>query len=180
MGIDIIALAVMSNHFHQILRSRPDVVETWGNAEVARRWLMLCPKRKNAQGKPLEPTQKEIDTIANSPVEVKKIRLRLSDISWWMRILCQKIGTRANQDDKETGKFFQGRFKAVRLLDDEAVLACSTYVDLNPIRASMAKSIEKSEFTSGKLRYQSAKANAAGVASDADSFLSPIELKTSK
>ena len=145
MGIDIIALAVMSNHFHQILRSRPDVVETWGNAEVARRWLMLCPKRKNAQGKPLEPTQKEIDVIANSPVEVKKIRMRLSDISWWMRILCQKIGTRANQDDQENGKFFQGRFKAVRLLDDEAVLACSTYVDLNPIRASMAKSIEKSE-----------------------------------
>ena len=33
MGIDIIALAVMSNHFHQILRSRPDVVETWGNAQ---------------------------------------------------------------------------------------------------------------------------------------------------
>ncbi|MFN7890650.1 MAG: hypothetical protein ACK5OC_10210, partial [Pirellula sp.] len=107
-------------------------------------------------------------------------RLRLSDISWWMRILCQKIGTRANQDDQENGRFFQGRFKAVRLLDDEAVLACSTYVDLNPIRASMAKSIEKSEFTSGKLRYQSAKATAAGVASDADSFLSPIELKTSK
>jgi hypothetical protein len=180
MGIDIIALAVMSNHFHQILRSRPDVVETWGDSEVARRWLMLCPKRKNAQGKPLEPNQKEIDAIANSPAEVKKIRLRLSDISWWMRILCQKIGTRANQDDKENGKFFQGRFKAVRLLDDEAVLACSTYVDLNPIRASMAKSIEKSEFTSGKLRYQSAKAAAAGVASDADSFLSPIELKTSK
>jgi hypothetical protein len=119
-------------------------------------------------------------SIANSPVEVKKIRLRLSDISWWMRILCQKIGTRANQDDKENGKFFQGRFKAVRLLDDEAVLACSTYVDLNPIRASMAKNIEKSEFTSGKFRYQSAKATAAGVASDADSFLSPIELKSLK
>ena len=40
-GIDIISLAVMSNHFHQILRSRPDVVETWGNAEVARRWLKV-------------------------------------------------------------------------------------------------------------------------------------------
>ncbi|MFN7889900.1 MAG: hypothetical protein ACK5OC_06405, partial [Pirellula sp.] len=66
----------------------------------------------------------------------------------WMRILCQKIGTRANQDDQENGRFFQGRFKAVRLLDDEAILACATYVDLNPIRASMAKSIEKSEFTS--------------------------------
>ena len=179
-GIDIISFSVMSNHFHQILRSRPDVVETWGNAEVARRWLMLCPKRKNAQGKPLEPSQQEIDAIANSPVEASKIRTRLSDISWWMRILCQKIGTRANQDDQENGRFFQGRFKAVRLLDDEAILACSTYVDLNPIRASMAKSIEKSDFTSGKLRYQTAKSAASGGATAADSFLSPIELKASK
>jgi hypothetical protein len=32
---------------------------------------------------------------------------------------------RANHEDKEVGKFFQGRFKAVRLLDEEAVLACS-------------------------------------------------------
>lgn len=179
-GIDIISFSVMSNHFHQILRSRPDVVETWGNAEVARRWLILCPKRKNAQGRPLEPTQKEIDAIANSPVEASKIRTRLSDISWWMRILCQKIGTRANQDDKENGRFFQGRFKAVRLLDDEAILACSTYVDLNPIRASMAKSIEKSEFTSGKLRFQTANCTAISAATSADSFLSPIELKSAK
>ena len=44
-GIDLLALAILSNHFHLILRSRPDVVETWDDSEVARRWLMLCPKR---------------------------------------------------------------------------------------------------------------------------------------
>jgi hypothetical protein len=179
-GIDVLSFAVMANHLHQILRSRPDVVATWGDSEVARRWLMLCPKRKDSHGKPLEPTQKEIEAIASSPVEVKKIRMRLSDISWWMRILCQKIGTRANRDDKENGRFFQGRFKAVRLLDDEAVLACSTYVDLNPIRASTAKSIEKSEFTSAKLRFQSAKSKSTGSEVAPDSFLSPIELQSSK
>ena len=45
-GIDLLAMAILSNHFHLILRSRPDVVETWNDTEVARRWLMLCPKRK--------------------------------------------------------------------------------------------------------------------------------------
>ncbi len=42
-GIDLLCYSVMSNHFHLILRSRPDIVETWSNEEVAWRWLMLCP-----------------------------------------------------------------------------------------------------------------------------------------
>jgi REP element-mobilizing transposase RayT len=42
-GIDCLNFAVLSNHFHLILRSRPDVVATWDDREVARRWLMLCP-----------------------------------------------------------------------------------------------------------------------------------------
>jgi hypothetical protein len=41
--IDLITLAVMSNHIHLVLRSRPDVVDTWDDREVARRWLMICP-----------------------------------------------------------------------------------------------------------------------------------------
>ena len=38
-GIDLLAFAILSNHFHLILRSRPDVVETWDDSEVARRCL---------------------------------------------------------------------------------------------------------------------------------------------
>ena len=33
-----------------ILRSRPDVVSTWDDTEVARRWLLICPVRKNSAG----------------------------------------------------------------------------------------------------------------------------------
>lgn len=96
-----------------------------------------------------------------------------------MRILCQKIGTRANFEDKESGKFWQGRFKAVRLLDEEAILACSVYVDLNPIRAAIASSIETSEFTSGKLRFEAAK-EPVQPSHGVDSFLSPVKLDESR
>ena len=54
-GIDLIAFSLLSNHMHLALRSRPDVVETWDDTEVARRWLMLCPKRKDALGQAKEP-----------------------------------------------------------------------------------------------------------------------------
>jgi len=36
--------------------------------------------------------------IVNCPEQLAEVRLRLSDISWWMRILCQKIAIRANDE----------------------------------------------------------------------------------
>ena len=151
-GIDLLSFAILSNHFHLILRSRPDVVETWGDTEVARRWLSLCPVRKNADGGPAEPSEPELNSIRFDADKLKTIRSRLSDISWWMRLLCQRIAQKANKEDETQGKFWQNRYKAVRLIDDEAILACAAYVDLNPIRAGIAQTIEDSQFTSARLR----------------------------
>jgi REP element-mobilizing transposase RayT len=160
-GIDLFCYAIMSNHFHLVLRSRPDVVAQWDDTEIARRWLMLCPKRRDANRQPEEPNKFELNSIRNDPERIKKIRTRLSDISWWMRFLCQKIGQKANREDKEVGKFWQSRFRAVRLLDETAILACAAYVDLNPIRAAIAETIEDSEFTSAQQRAQELQASLA-------------------
>ena len=154
-GIDLLCFAILSNHFHLILRSRPDVVATWDDTEVARRWLMLCPVRKNDEGFAEEPNEAELNMIRNDRQKLETIRLRLSDIAWWMRLLCQNIAVRANHEDHEMGKFWQSRYRAVRLLDDQAILACAAYVDLNPIRAAMAETLEESDFTSVQRRIQS-------------------------
>ena len=153
-GIDLLCFSILSNHFHLILRSRPDVVESWDDGEVARRWMMLCPVRKKSDGSAEEPNEFELNSIRNDPDKLKGIRMRLSDISWWMRLLCQNIAMRANREDQEIGKFWQARYRAVRLLDEEALLACSAYVDLNPIRAAIAETIETSDYTSAQRRVQ--------------------------
>ncbi|AMV32830.1 hypothetical protein VN12_11950 [Pirellula sp. SH-Sr6A] len=156
-GIDVLGHAIMSNHFHSVLRSRPDIVQEWDDTEVARRWMLMCPKRKNKDKTPAEPNEKELDAIRTKPEKLKEIRLRLSDISWWMRILCQRVAKRANLELQETGRLFNGRFKAVRLLDDEAILACVSYVDLNPIRAQVAQTLEASQYTSVAQRFAALK-----------------------
>ena len=74
-GIDLLTYAILSNHFHLILRSRPDVVETWSDKEVARRWLTLCPVRKDDEGQAKEPSEFEINSIVNNVQ-------RLADIGW--------------------------------------------------------------------------------------------------
>lgn len=133
---------------------------------------MLCPKRRDAQKIPQEPNEFELNMIRNDPVRLKEIRSRLSDISWWMRLLSQKIGKRANEDDKEVGKFWQARYRAVRLLDETAVLACAAYVDLNPIRAAMAETIESSEYTSAQQRAIALQTQAnAQTTSDGDAAM---------
>ena len=154
-AIDCLTFAVMSNHMHLILRSRPDMVRSWSDQEIAERWLRLCPPRNN--GKPVKPSPSDINLIVNQPRRVAELRLRLSDISWWMRLTAQKIAQQANREDECTGRFWEGRYKAQLLLDEPAILACAMYVDLNPIRAAIAQSLEESDFTGAKARIDDLK-----------------------
>ena len=177
-GIDLLCQAILSNHFHLVLRSRPDVVATWDDTEVARRWLMLCPLRRDENRQPEEPTEFELNSIRNNKEKLAAIRLRLSDISWWMRLLSQNIAQRANRDDGEVGKFWQARYRAVRLLDETAILACAAYVDLNPIRAAMAETLEDSDYTSAQKRALDLKAKKSVARSKTrcGNHLAPVNL----
>ena len=149
-AMDCLTFAVMSNHIHLILRSRPDIARQWTDEEVARRWLTLCPPRQN--GRVAKPTESDIALITSDARQVAELRIRLSDMSWWVRMTAEKIARQANKEDGCTGRFWEGRFKAQLLLDEAAILACAMYVDLNPIRAAMAESLEASKFTGAKAR----------------------------
>ncbi len=146
-GIDILNYAIMSNHFHLILRNRPDVVETWADVEVASRWLRLFPGRR-VDERLAEPPEVDIQRLASDPVKILQIRQRLSDISWFMRALSEPIARMANRQDQCTGRFWEGRFKAQRIADESGLLACAMYVDLNPIRAGVTDSPLTAKYTS--------------------------------
>lgn len=163
MAVEVLGYAILSNHFHIVLRNRPDVVTDWSDKEVALRWWNLCPGRRNKDKTPAKPTELELNAITGDKEKLKECRKRLSSVSWFMRFAAEHIAKRANEEDECTGRFWEGRFKCQPLLDDAAILACMQYVDLNPIRAKIAKTVGASDFTSGQDRLADLKAADEGT-----------------
>lgn len=146
--IDVFATAFLDNHFHTMLRNRPDLVKKASDKEIAQRIWRLFPKRREADGTPAAPTDEEIQRIIDKPDEIDKWRERLSSISWYMWCLKWPIACRANAEVGAKGSFWDGRFESVRLLDEMAVLMCSVYIDLNEIRAGKAESLPEATHSS--------------------------------
>ena len=146
-GVDVLSYAVMSNHLHLVLRTRPDVVVAWSDEEVAFRWLRLFPGQRLEEHLG-DPSEVAVEMLLNAPGKVAQLRQRLSDISWFMKCLSEPIARQANKQDECTGRFWEGRFKAQKIVDEAGLLACTMYVDLNPVRAALASTPESSEFTS--------------------------------
>ncbi|MFN7874226.1 MAG: transposase [Pirellula sp.] len=145
--VDVLSYAILSNHLHVILRSRPDVQGNLTDKEVAIRWLRVFPGRR-IEEQLAEPSEIDVQRLVTDSKQLNKIRNRLSDISWFMRALAEPIARISNQQDECTGRFWEGRFRAQRIVDDAGLLACAMYVDLNPVRAAMANSPEESVHTS--------------------------------
>lgn len=138
-AIHVCAYAVMSNHYHLVLYVNDTLASQWSEEEVQARWGQIFPQ----DAKSLSSYSKK-----EAAYKLSLWRHRLMDISWFMRCLNEKIARASNKEDETKGRFWEGRFKSQALLDEGAVLSAMAYVDLNPIRAKQAQTLETSDFTS--------------------------------
>jgi hypothetical protein len=149
--------SVMDNHLHVLLRLDPAVAEAWSDEEVVRRWGRLFPPRDKSR-QPMAVTEHWIQWRLTDPAWVATARQRLMSLSWFMKCLKEPLARLANRQDKTRGTFFEGRFKSVAVVDEEALLTISVYVDLNPVAAKVAETPETSDYTSIKQRVDHADA----------------------
>lgn len=153
--IDVAAYAVMSNHYHVVLHINRIELGNLSEREVVKRWHRLFKgnllSQRYSRGECLG--RAEQDALAKV---INTWRERLSDISWFMRLINEGIARQANKEDGCTGRFWEGRFKSQALLDEQALFACMAYVDLNPLRAKLASTPERSHHTSIKKRIAKA------------------------
>lgn len=153
--IDIAAYAIMNNHYHLVVKLyEPTILDDISDDEIIRRWRCLYKGplllQNYVKGSELSSAEKPL--LAEL---IALYRKKLCSISEFMKCLNQPIARQANREDHCTGHFWESRFKSQPLLTEEALLSCMAYVDLNPIRAGMAKTPEHSDHTSIKERlYQ--------------------------
>ncbi|MCP4430219.1 MAG: transposase [Gammaproteobacteria bacterium] len=146
-AIDVCSYAVMSNHYHLVLKLCPDQLNELSDHQIMDRWCALFKGPLLIQRLRSGETLSAAEQSTVSDI-IKLWRRKLSSISWFMRCLNQTIARQANIEDQCTGKFWECRFTSQALKTEEALLSCMAYTDLNPIRAGMAENPETSDCTS--------------------------------
>ena len=161
--IDICSYAVMSNHYHLVVKV--NCTKDWSDKQVLSSWSQLFKLPMLAdrfmQGEFM--CRAELVVVHQMIAEFRK---RLMDLSWFMKCLNEHIARLANEEDNCTGHFWESRFKSQALLDERALLTCMAYVDLNPIRAAMCQSPEESDYTSIQERINSGNSKLLGFSKD--------------
>ncbi len=94
-AIEVEFHAELSNHLHLMLRSRPDVARRWSPHEVARRYLTAMKIAKCMSDELPQVSDKRIEQVVRDKKRIKQLRRRLSNISWFMGILCENIDRRS-------------------------------------------------------------------------------------
>ncbi|MFT4927621.1 MAG: REP element-mobilizing transposase RayT [Phenylobacterium sp.] len=177
-SIGICAFSVMENHYHIVLKVNRNHALLLTEAEIVRRWTSVY-----CAGHPLVERYQlglgcEAENIAAKQI-IEVWRERLYSISWFMRNINEYTAKRANKEDDCKGRFWEGRFKSQALLDQDAILNCMIYVDLNPIRAGIATTLQDSDFTSIQARidaYQEAQQQSLEQSSQSSQSVEPAEI----
>ena len=159
-AIDLCAYAIMHNHLHVVVHIAKGRAEGWSMDEVFLRWRMFykCPPLIQRY---LEDGDASFSELEREEIKALSItyRHRLQDISWFMKLLNEYIARRANKEDDCKGYFWERRFRSQAILDEKALASVMAYVDLNPIRANIANSLSRSDYTSIQYRLNARKAN---------------------
>ncbi|GAB5562387.1 MAG: hypothetical protein SynsKO_40340 [Synoicihabitans sp.] len=136
-GLEIITYAIMSNHFHVLVRvpQKPAITDI----ELIRRYRVLYPKPTKYQSAQLDVIQSQLKS--NHP-EAQPWRDRqlamMGDLSPFMKLVKQRFSVWYNRSHQRFGTLWAERFKSVLVEAKSGVMrTMAAYIDLNPVRAGI-------------------------------------------
>jgi len=137
-GVQVLTYAILSNHFH-ILVHVPRKQEV-SDSELLRRYERLYPRPTKYHSAKLIVLKAALE--ANSPegkVWREKQLRQMGDISAFLKLLKQRFSTAFNHRHDRFGTLWAERFKSVLVEPGAALQAVAAYIDLNSVRAGLAK-----------------------------------------
>ena len=135
-GVELYTYAVMSNHFHLLVRV-PRKQEV-SDKELLRRMEALYGTPKFL--KVLEKWEKWTTKKQEGRVEAEKARLRarMYDLSQFCKTFKETYTQDYNKRHDNTGTIWEGRFKSILLEGSwRTLMTVAGYIHLNPVRAEM-------------------------------------------
>lgn len=156
-AVSVCGFSVMDNHLHVLVRLDPGVAEKWSDEQVIRRWIAIYPPGTLDLEDP-QVVQMWVDHQLKDKKRVARYRQRLENLGWFMKALKEPLARLANKADQCKGTFWEGRYKSIAILDQEALLTTCAYIDLNPVAAGKASLPETSPYTSVRQRVRHARA----------------------
>lgn len=177
-AVEVVSFVIMDTHVHFILRNRPDCASQFTPEEAVRRWLTITRLKRRGDFDGKEPEEERIAALVKDPDKMADIRINLAHISWFMATFGEHVTRRINRETKgKVGSSWTGRYFSRVLEDDEAILACGLYVDLNATRADMVDFPEQYRYSSITLRILSyLRRRAASGLGPRDGLLGQVEL----
>jgi putative transposase len=127
--VDILGLCLMGNHFHILVRVIPEY--KFSDEDILKRYVdFYGDERIFADGL------------------IPSLRLKLSNLSEFMREIKVNFARFYNRRHNRRGYFWGDRFKSVIVENGETLINCLAYIDLNPLRAGLVERPEQYRWNS--------------------------------
>ena len=145
-GVEVYTYAVMSNHFHLLVRvpRKRDV----SDQELEKRMIALYgPAKFNAVLKKWARWAKnhQEDRMED---EKARMRARMYDLSQFCKTFKEAYTQDYNRRHENTGTIWEGRFRSILLEGSfRALTTVAGYIHLNPVRAAVVERAEDSNWT---------------------------------
>jgi REP element-mobilizing transposase RayT len=127
--VEILGYCCMGNHFHLLVRVRPDTNFT--DSEIKRRYYLLYGEDQLLQDG-----------------QIPFYRHKWSSLSEFMREIKLGFTRFYNKHHGRRGYFWGDRFKSVVVQDGNTLINCLAYIDLNPVRAGLVEKPEDYRWSS--------------------------------
>jgi putative transposase len=161
-GVQVLTYAVLSNHFHLVVRVPKK--QAVSDSELLRRYQRLYPKPTKYQTARLEVIKSQLATDGPDAVRWRKRQQRLmGDISNYLQLLKQRFSIWFNRTHGRFGTLWAERFKSVLVEGGQAVRVLAAYVDLNPVRAGLCNDPKEYRFCGYAEAVAGSKAARAGI-----------------
>ena len=140
-GVELYTYAVMSNHFHLLVRVPKK--QAVSDKELLRRMEALygTPKFLKVLEKWEKWTAKKQEGRAEE--EKARLRTRMYDLSQFCKTFKETYTQDYNRRHDNTGTIWEGRFKSILLEGSwRTLMTVAGYIHLNPVRAKMVENAE--------------------------------------